>query len=402
MNDHIEEILQSMGAEAVPDDVHKIAQETSNSFSRSLKTSKQPKHLALLEHLMKSRISKLAAAAVIVIGMLIAVMQIGGSRPAFAEVVQPLLTAKTAAFKMTMGVEGAPTQTFDCLYAEPIRMRQTNEEQGAIVISDLQQGRIVTLMPAQKRAMVVELENMPDDQDQSQFNMFGEIRKRIHEAQNTGGDTAEFLGTTQINGRDVIGYYVQRPGAEMTVWADPKTKLPVEMEYAAGPVTYTMTDIVFGVEIDEALFSLEIPEGYTSQTMQVDVSEPTEEDLIEMFRIWAEHMDGRFPSALQMNVVREFIKAQQEKMKDAGREPSEEDMLELQKTIQKMSRGGMFVQNLPADSDWHYAGKDIKIGDAEKPIFWYRSEGFDTYRVIFGDLSVGNATAEELATLEQP
>jgi tetratricopeptide (TPR) repeat protein len=71
MNDNIEKILKKIGAEAVPDDVQKVAQEASNDFSRSLAQTKEPKRLMLLEHIMKNRISKLAAAAVILIGVLV-------------------------------------------------------------------------------------------------------------------------------------------------------------------------------------------------------------------------------------------------------------------------------------------------------------------------------------------
>jgi hypothetical protein len=62
----------------------------------------------------------------------------------------------------------------------------------------------------------------------------------------------------------------------------------------------------------------------------------------------------------------------------------------------KMSRGVMFVQNLPSESDWHYVGADVKFGDSEKAIFWYRPEGAETYRVIYGDLSVRDVASENL------
>jgi len=343
---------------------------------------------------MKSPITKIAAAAAIIIAVLIGLNIVGTSTPAFAEIVKPFLIARTASFKMTMEVEGVPTQTFDCFYAEPMRMRQTNHEQGAIVISDFQQGKIVTLMPAQNKAMIVEMENLPEDQ--SKFNMFREIRKHLQEAQDTEDESVQFLGEKKIDGLTVIGYHVQKPAVDITVWADPQTKLPVEMTNTSGPTTYTMTEIVFDVELDESLFNLEIPEGYTIRTMQVDASEPTEDDLVEMFRIWAKHMDGNLPSVLDMNATMEFVKYQHKKLKEKGQEPSEEIALELQKTIMRMGRGGVFVQQLPAESDWHYVGKDVKFPDAEKPIFWYRPEGSETYRVIYGDLSIKDVAPENL------
>jgi len=346
--------------------------------------------------IMKSKITKLAAAAVIIFAVLISFNILDVSTPAFAEIVKPLLTARTATFEMEMKVEGSPTQTFDCIYAEPIRMRQTNKENNAIVISDLQQGKIVTLMPAQKKAVVMELENRPDNQKQSQFNMFGEIRKHIQEAQEKKDESIQFLGEKKINGLTVIGYHVQKAGFDITVWADPQTKLPVQIEQVTGPISYIMDDIVFDVELDESLFSLEVPAEYTIQTMQVDASEATEKDLTEMFQTWAEYMDNSLPSALDMNAPMEFMKYQVKKAMKEGREPSEESVLELQKIILRMGRGLMFIQSLPKESDWHYFGKGVKFGDANTPVFWYRPKGSEAYRVIYGDLSIREVSADQL------
>ena len=72
-NINIEEILKSIGTEGVPADVHKIAEETSNNFSRSLMQSGQPRHYVLWEYIMKSGITKLAAAAVIIIAVVLSI-----------------------------------------------------------------------------------------------------------------------------------------------------------------------------------------------------------------------------------------------------------------------------------------------------------------------------------------
>ena len=67
----------------------------------------------------------------------------------------------------------------------------------------------------------------------------------------------------------------------------------------------------------------------------------------------------------------------------------------------KVMRGFLFVLSLSAEGvDWHYAGADARFGDAGTPVFWYRPEGSQTYRVIYADLSVRGATAEEAALLE--
>ncbi len=68
MNDEkLEQILKSIGTEDIPTEVREIAQETSNNFSRSLRQSRQPSKPTLLEHIMRSRTIKLAAAAAVII-----------------------------------------------------------------------------------------------------------------------------------------------------------------------------------------------------------------------------------------------------------------------------------------------------------------------------------------------
>ncbi len=347
--------------------------------------------------IMKSRITKLAAAAAIVIAVLIGIYEIGGSESAFAEVVKPFLTAHTAAFKVTINVEGGPTQTGEGMFMEPGRLRQTSPD-GTVVITDLQQGRMLALIPSQKRAIVYELVNIQEDP--GELNIFTEIRRRILEAKETEDESVEFLDEREIEGRNAIGYHVEKPGVDITVWADAETRIPIRLENIMGPTTYIMSDIIFDVELDESQFSVGIPEGYTVHTLQMDCSEPTEKDLIEMFRIWSDNMDGNLPSSLEMSALMEFVRYQQAKMKQQGREPSEQEMMEkimeMQQTMMRMSRGAMFVQQLPADSDSHYVGKDVKFGDVDTPIFWYRPEGSETYRVIYGDLTIKDVSPENL------
>ena len=68
--ENIEEILKKLGTEDVPPDARQIAQKLSRDFSETLK---RPKRHILLEYIMKSRITKLAAAAVIIVAVLLTI-----------------------------------------------------------------------------------------------------------------------------------------------------------------------------------------------------------------------------------------------------------------------------------------------------------------------------------------
>ena len=347
---------------------------------------------------MKSPITKLAAAAVIIIAVLIGILQLGGSTPAFADIVRPLLAARTATFKMTVDMEGSPHTTINGMYMEPGRMRQEMPH-GRIMIIDQQQGTMVSLIPPEKKAIILEMENVSEEQ-KGKANMFHNIRDLIGKADD---ESVEFIGEREIDGINAIGYHVGNPNMEMTIWANAKTLLPVQIEYSMGKLmgtegTVIMSDFVFDVELDESLF--EIPDGYSTQTVPYDTSAPEEEDFIQSLRLCSEAAGGKFPSDLNLKaIISEFYMVKMEKIGiDTKQSPDMSDpkFQELMQIWTKVVRGISFALRLPPESEWNYAGKDAKFGDASTPIFWYRPEGSDTYRVIYGDLNVKDISQENL------
>lgn len=63
---------------------------------------------------------------------------------------------------------------------------------------------------------------------------------------------------------------------------------------------------------------------------------------------------------------------------------------------QNMLNSLLFVANLPKESNWRYAGNGVKLGIADKPIFWYLPSGSSKYRVIYGDLNVKDVNEANL------
>ena len=62
----------------------------------------------------------------------------------------------------------------------------------------------------------------------------------------------------------------------------------------------------------------------------------------------------------------------------------------------KILKGLMFAQQRKVDGTWRYAGEDVRLGDADIPVCWWKPEGSDIYRVIYGDLSIGDLSADDL------
>ena len=92
----------------------------------------------------------------------------------------------------------------------------------------------------------------------------------------------------------------------MTIWVDPQTRLPVQVEIAgkAGDKRFrsTICDFELDPKLDESLFSLEPPQGYACH--RVDLNEPNDKDdgspeaaVAKLLRGFAEKSAGEFPKA---------------------------------------------------------------------------------------------------------
>lgn len=358
--------------------------------------------------IMKSTFTKISAAAVIIIATLIGIHQFGGYAPAFAEIAEPLLTARTATCKVTINLKGEAPIIREYMFMEPGHWRQV---MSSGVIRIRHGGQRMDLFPSEKKAIIYEMTNIPEDKRRHE-NWFEKIRDCLRQAQENEDESVRFLGKQKINGAKAYGYrIVNKPGmADMTVWADAQTLLPTWIEYSlAGSIfkvegTIIYSDIVFNEELDESLFSIQVPEGYESQTMQYEYQpfrRPGEEDLVQALSLWSDNTGGRFPSELNMNAAVELIQLIREKLglkfeKGKAQDISNPKLHEFYRIRRQIQRGIGFVQYLPSESDWHYAGKDVKFGEAEKPICWYRPEGSETYRVIYGDLSIKDVAPENL------
>ena len=345
--------------------------------------------------IMNTKTRKFATAAMILIAALIGLHFIAGpfstTSTVYAEVAERLQKAMTMTYKVTTStpVEEMPDMEMEVAFKEPGLMRMTMTG-GYVSVMDSVQGKGLSIIPGKKQFIEMDLSNLPDDPGQNQLSTIEKLRSLPDRAD-------EELGEREINGRDVQGFRVTEEGVTYTVWIDPKTRelVEVETEFLNAPgMNSTMTDIRFDVELPDELFSITPPDGYSRLELQVDVSEANEDDLIEYLRLWSSWTkDNSLPPTL--NPV-ELAKVSME-MAKAGKFGSEQTTEEQSLDhAMKMTRGMMFVMKLPAESNWRYAGENAKYGDAETPIFWYRPEGSETYRVIYGDLSVKDVAPENL------
>jgi outer membrane lipoprotein-sorting protein len=343
--------------------------------------------------IMNSKITKLATAAAVIVAVLVSFHYLGGSAgSAYADVAERLQKARTLLYTVTTStaVEGMPAMQMEIAFKEPGYMRMTMPG-GYVSVMDCIQGKGLSIIPDKKQFIEMEIANLPGDGGRRQFDFIEGLRSLPERAD-------EVLGEREIDGRTVQGYRVSEAGMTNTVWIDPKTRdlVEVEVEFNNAPgMNGTMTNFRFDAELSDELFSITPPEGYTRLELQVDAREASEDDLIEYLRLWSSWTtDGTFPPTLN---PAELAKVSMELAK-TGKFHAEKPMgqEELLKHTMKMTRGMMFVLRLPAESNWRYAGQNVKYGDAQTPVFWYQPSGSATCRVIYGDLSIKDVTPEGL------
>jgi hypothetical protein len=134
------------------------------------------------------------------------------------------------------------------------------------------------------------------------------------------------------------------------------------------------------------------PEDLPLDKAEVDFTKGTEEDFIESLRILSKVLlDGMFPESISTEQYMKQMPLIGEKLAQSGLSKDE-----AEKLVMTLTRGMFFLQLLEIVDKYHYAGKGVKLGDAEKAIFWYQPEGVEKYRVIYGDLSVKDVAPENL------
>lgn len=314
----------------------------------------------------------------------------GQQRPVFADLLETFMQAESARFQMVIKPENQPEQKFRAYFMAPARFRQ--EIGTAINISDFEAGRILTLDPTTRTATFLVMKNRP--KGKSSGNFFQDIREALKQIQETPDDATVALPEKEVDGKRLVGFRTKNPVQTISMWGDKATGqlVRIESEMLMGVRTLcTMSDFEFNVPVDEALFSLEAPEGYKVNTLDVDVSPATEEEFAKILGTFAESNDGVFPDTLHPSLVFTAIMKKLTFKKD--KPPTEEEIQELMKTSVNLGRALQFAFQLPKTAQAHYAGKGVKRGDKDAPVFWYKPEGAAKWRVISGDLSVKDMPA---------
>ena len=369
--------------------------------------------------IMKNTFTKIAAAIVVIAGILIGLHFAGNPFVAtvtFAEVIEPILNARTVVLDYVIGEGPDALEMHDIVIGSRIRRTMSNMDMTKILdpmvrstlsnmdmtmILDLEDARMLTLVSLG----VTKIASYNDIQGtglEGTGSVLDFVRNVVSRVKNNPDADIQDLGEKEINGQKAVGFYVKGFNDGLTIWANKKTSLPIRIEITEGKTSTVIKNIKFDVPLEESLVSMEVPAGYTMKDIAIHIievpapdnhlSNATEEDLVESLRIWAEIiLDGAFPDAIGTD---HFIKQAAPlgyKMASLRLPVSEGEQLFF-----KFQKGMIFLQKFEFGGKWGYAGKGVKLGDAEKIILWYQPQDSQTWRVIYGDLSVKDVAEENL------
>ncbi len=486
-------------------DVKKAAlDELINELEKIKKTSSVDTSPNIGRIIMKSKMTKLAAAAVIIIAALIGINQFGGSinmtSVAFANAMEHFVTAQTARFDLSIEFGEQEPQTSSFLYDTKGYIRQ-NMANGTVNFVDYNRNKVYSLVPDTKTAVIRDV-SKPDFHT-ALYDIFTKLQDLIQQAIDLGHGPVESLGTKTIDGNTAYGYRVETTGQSpglywngkgtLTIWADAETDFPLILKWhnSMTNIIVTVSNIQLNVIFRPDELSITIPDDYVikdetlppveperelqeSQAVQEDIIESddipksapeqnqidqltdpniadliegldkNEQRLVKFFHSWTFFTKGKFPSLLTVeaikdidpdaeinfevklwstefsanmpnlfgdwkpdidpnNYTQEEIEQAKNKQGPYYQELQERFHAEYMQTynphIGNIVEGFKLINELPADSDWHYNGSGVSVDDTDAAIFWYKPNEAETYRVIYGDLSIENIDQNNLCQL---
>jgi outer membrane lipoprotein-sorting protein len=387
---------------------------------------------------MRSPITKLAIAAVLVIVCLMGIMMWKGtgSSVALADVLTQIQQVNAYMYQMTLNITGQKfgDKTINSDVHATILVSRDGGMKMTMNMQDpngVQKGTyetyllpekkvMLTLVPYAKQYMEVEL-----DETRLQNELKANNNPRIVIQQILDCNYVS-LGRSTIDGVAVEEFRTTDPrymtGAmgqpDVKMWVDVKTQLPVrlEMDMQNGQMHmhYLADKFQWNAPIDPKEFEPAIPADYTPMTSApMKVPAVTEETMVQGLKLFAE-MSGRYPDELNIMTISAKLGelSAKELMKDANGVPLSQaeavkrlqDKEALQKLSEKMMPMAMpaafYGKLIQENKDPAYYGKVVTPQDVSQVLMRWKVSDTE-YRVIFGSLHAETVKADVLAELEK-
>ena len=224
---------------------------------------------SLWRTIMNRKMTRYAAAAAILLAAVLTIQQLGGNLDgtsvAWAQVVEQMNHYTRYKCRQRVVREEGPNVPTMIVYHLNLSQRRQEVEDGTIHVIDMRSEDPITLEldPAKKKAVLTRLIGFGPKKDPDIVDMV----KRFDQA------STERLGTKEQDGKTLYGFHhAPNEHNDFTVWVDPETKLPVEIElkHPTAHQTIFMDQFEFDFDLDASAFSTEAPEGYEVKTITRD------------------------------------------------------------------------------------------------------------------------------------
>ena len=382
---------------------------------------------------MKSPITKLAAAAVIIIACFTGLFlwKSTGSGIALADVLTRIEQVTGYMYQMRSRMTGQKTDIGDIEWTWTVLISQENGvktsgrkvylKNGKIELSEMyllpQLNSRVFISHSDKTYVSVKYVGMKLEYYREECNDPRIIIKQILSCDHTS------LGQSVIDGMMVEGFQTTDPAykggfmgladfigepekVDVKIWVDVNTFLPVRSEedivMKNGTHLHEVSyDFRWNVVVNADDFRPVVPEDYSRD--QIVFPEPNEENAIEGLRLFASFA-GAYPVNLNKETLdREALHLASNLVRSSWKAlPEDERSRKITELASIAGRVGFFYRTLVDENrDLAYYGETVGLDDTNKVLLrWKLDDG--RYRVILGDLSIKNVTSEELAELEKP
>jgi hypothetical protein len=418
---NIEEILKSIGSEEIPADVQQIAEQTSSYFTKTLAQPKPSGRLVVLEYLAKNQIIKMAAAAVLVVGVLVALNVIGKGGVAWSQVLGNIQKVGAFSYRMKLNMIGLLEEKSSVQLeaqswvSEEYGARTDSYREGKLRMNEyvsIPDRVYIGLIPSGKKYLRMTLTD----------ELWEKTRKEHCDPAKLVEEFMKYdykkIGRSIIDGVEVEGIECRDPKIARGVpaniaggmignvvarlWADVENDLPVKLrievfskdgEKAFDMVTYGYQ---WDIKLDPREFEPVIPDDY-ELVADVELS-ADEKSVIEGLSFFAEYAGGRYPSDLSAMTMTRELRAGLLAI-FGGDPPWPPKPGDSQRAVSLEMSIRFYAELVIENKDPAYYGNKVTTEFPHAVLMRWKIED-DKYRVIFADLTARDVSSRELAQLE--
>jgi outer membrane lipoprotein-sorting protein len=209
------------------------------------------------------------------------VLSLWGGNTVLAQVQDALKKAKTMTYTVTQSVGDQPAQIWEVKLLSD-NLYRVDQPSGIYLIFDVKGKKIMEVNPGESKVRITE--NLPVPKD---FN----ILAKLTNLKGLAAKVQPGVPSRKIGDTTATGFVIEESGAAYTVWVDPKTNLPMEMQAerkvslptgqdgaSEQIVKELWSDFRFDQPLQESLFVFKVPEGFAVETRRLPDTNPTVED----------------------------------------------------------------------------------------------------------------------------